>query len=52
MVTKLQKPGGKDINFLLDPSTEKHVCIHGDKAKESRRERDIFQYYTVPIESM
>ncbi len=33
MVTKLQKPGGKEINFLLDLRMEKHVCLHGDKAK-------------------
>jgi hypothetical protein len=42
MVTKIQNPGGKEIKVLLDLSIEKHVCLHGDKAKESRRERDIF----------
>ncbi len=42
MVTKLQKPGGKEINVLLDLSMEKHVCLHGDKATEARRERDKF----------
>ncbi len=40
MVTKIQNPGGKEIKVLLDLSMEKHVCLHGDKATEARRERD------------
>ncbi len=32
MVTKLQKPGGKEIKILSDLSMKKHVCLHGDKA--------------------
>ncbi len=42
MVKKLQKPGGKEIKILLDLSMEKHVCLHGDKATEARRERGKF----------
>jgi hypothetical protein len=40
MVTKLQNAGGKEIKILSGLSMKKHVCLHGDKATESRRERD------------
>ncbi len=45
MVTKLQKPGGKERKILLDHPFNRHlmhVCLHGDKATEARRERDKF----------
>jgi hypothetical protein len=40
VVTKLQKPGGKEIKILSGLSMKKHVCLHGDKATKARRERD------------